>query len=421
MIISFDTFGAWATAVKEAKQEQEKNITITENGMGSVLPDAGKTLSKVDYTVNVPQKEEQSKQVTVTNNGLYPVYPDTGKVLSYVEVEGDVHPTEKLTQTITENGTTNLTGEWKDAEIIVDVAGAATKVDVGALGIKLQGSTFGEVPDVFDFSNCTYMTLMFKDCANLSTIPMMDTSKCTKMGAMFYGCANLSSIPQLDTSNVTDMNEMFYGCTHLAVLPQINTSNVTNMQYMFQDCSDITSIPQLDTGKTRGMDYMFYGCKSLTTIPQLDTSSVTNMQYMFYQCESLTEIPALNTSNVTDMHSIFRYCDNLATISQLDMSKITSVQAWLDDRFASCTSLTDLTLVGSLNAQVTFEDSPLNEESIKSVLTAASKTTNTDAKTLTFKTGSTFTDDAEGTWAALVADCTTKGWTIQNLTITPAA
>lgn len=39
----------------DIKVEQEKSITITENGSTSVIPDIGKTLSKVNITTNVPQ------------------------------------------------------------------------------------------------------------------------------------------------------------------------------------------------------------------------------------------------------------------------------------------------------------------------------------------------------------------------------
>ena len=41
--------------MSDIKVEQEKSITITENGSTSVIPDTGKTLSKVNITTNVPQ------------------------------------------------------------------------------------------------------------------------------------------------------------------------------------------------------------------------------------------------------------------------------------------------------------------------------------------------------------------------------
>ena len=37
----------------DSKEEQEKNVTITENGTTEVMPDSGKTLSKVTITTNV--------------------------------------------------------------------------------------------------------------------------------------------------------------------------------------------------------------------------------------------------------------------------------------------------------------------------------------------------------------------------------
>ena len=41
--------------VNTAKPEQEKSVTITENGTTEVTPDSGKALSKVTITTNVPQ------------------------------------------------------------------------------------------------------------------------------------------------------------------------------------------------------------------------------------------------------------------------------------------------------------------------------------------------------------------------------
>ena len=92
------------------------------------------------------------------------------------------------------------------------------------------------------------------------------------------------------TANVTDMTMMFSNCTNLITIPLIDTSNVTNMSQMFAICRSLTTIPQLDTHKVTSMYYMFRNCSSLTSIPELDTSKVEDMQFMFDGCTSLTSI-----------------------------------------------------------------------------------------------------------------------------------
>lgn len=380
MIISFDTFGAWATAVREAKQEQEKNITITENGTGSVLPDAGKTLGKVNYTV-------------------------------------DAHPKTQLDEEFTENGEYSLTGEWKDGVVYVDVRGkreeeksyyvtqngvfeqmpdagttiskvtihadvpqtVTTKVDVAATGTRLAYSTFTTVPDVYDFSNCEDMRIMLGHCSNMTIADLNTSQKATNIESICIGCTSLTQAVIYST-NLTNIANAFRDCTALQLVV-MNVGKVTMMDAAFAGCSKLIEID---------------GFSGNTLVPDFDTSSCTSMTSLFDGCTSLVKLPRLNMSNMPNKN----YNENV---------------------LRNCTSLTTLPLEGLLNVDLDVHWSPLNEDSLKSVLTAASKTTNTTAKTLAFKTGSTFTDDAAGTWAALVADCTTKGWTIQNLTITPAA
>ena len=114
---------------------------------------------------------------------------------------------------------------------------------------------------------------------------MIGIERVTDMTLMFRGCSSLTSIPQLDTSNVTTMGGwsggMFEGCSSLTSIPQMNTSNVTDMRALFNGCSSLTSIPQIDTSKVTKTNYMFYGCSSLTSIPLLDFSSVTEIGYVF--------------------------------------------------------------------------------------------------------------------------------------------
>lgn len=73
--------------VNTAKPEQEKSVTITENGVTEVTPDTGFTLSKVTATVNVDTaKPEQTKSVDIDSMDPVTVTPDTGHVLTEVTV-----------------------------------------------------------------------------------------------------------------------------------------------------------------------------------------------------------------------------------------------------------------------------------------------------------------------------------------------
>ena len=125
---------------------------------------------------------------------------------------------------------------------------------------------------------------------------------------------------------------------------------------------------------------------SESSVPQLDTSKVVDMSYMLYYCP-ITRIEGLDMSSVTNADCIFEACD-----------KLTSIR-----------------LTGSLNVSLNISStSLLDYDSVKSVLTAASNTVNTDSKTLSFELTLT---DQNGELAGLVATCTSKGWTVNGLTL----
>ena len=271
----------------------------------------------------------------------------------------------------------------------------------------------------YDTSNMTNMQYMFDRCSNLKIIPQLDTSKVTDMDVMFYGCKNLTAIPQLDTSNVTGMSSMFYGCSSLTTIPQLNTSNVTSMADMFKGCSNLKIIPQLDTSKVIYMSGTFSGCSSLTTIPQLDFSNVTTMEYAFSGCSSLTTIPPLNTFNVNNMTNMLGSCSSLTTVEGIDFSGLTSNLTKLFGWSSSMPNLTRFIVNGKINVSISDDYSikaltAIDYDSVKSILAAADRTDNTNAKTLAFKRTMT---DQNGELAALVSSCTSKGWTISGLTL----
>ena len=270
-----------------------------------------------------------------------------------------------------------------------------------------------------DTSNVTDMKSMFDSCSNLISIPHLDTSKVTNMYQSFRDCSNLTTIPQLNTSNVTSMYQLFYHCSNLTTIPQLNTSNVTDMNYMFGYCSKLTTIPQLDTSKATNMSNMFFYCSKLTTIPQLDTSNLINASAMFFECNSLTTIPQLDTSNVTNIYQIFTNCSKLTTVEGIDFSGLTSDNTKLFGYISNMPNITRFIVNGKINVSISDNYSikaltAIDYDSVKSILEAANRTDNTNAKTLAFNRTMT---DQNGELAALVSSCTSKGWTITGLTI----
>ena len=274
------------------------------------------------------------------------------------------------------------------------LSGGGSDVFVVPPEMRFAYSTFTEIPSNYDFSNVTDMSHMFEYCQQLT------------------------SIPQLNTSMVTDMSNML--CyTQLTTIPLLDTSNVSNMHSMFANCKHLTTIPLLDTSMVTDMSQMFSGCSNLTTIPQLDTSDVTNMSNLFYYCSKLTTIPQLNTSIVTDMSNIFAFCSKLTTVEGIDFSGFTSPITQLFGNNSNKSDIKRFIVNGKINVSITNNYSikaltAIDYDSVKSILEAANRTDNTNAKRLYFNRTMT---DQNGELAALVSSCTSKGWTISGLTL----
>lgn len=270
------------------------------------------------------------------------------------------------------------------------------------------------------FYNCRriHMSSMFENCSSLTTIPPLNTYMAEYMNNMFRSCSSLTSIPQMNTRDVTDMNGMFYYCSSLASIPLLDTAKVTDMHGMFYYCKLLKTIPQLNTSKVTNMESMFYSCSSLTSIPQLDTTKVTNMDSTFNGCSSLTSIPQLDTSGVTNMYRMFYNCPSLTTVEGIDFSGLTSDLSQLFGYASELPKLTHFIVNGKINVSTDkYSIKPLTAidyDSVKSILAAADRTDNTNAKTLAFNRTMT---DQNGELAALVASCTSKGWTISGLTL----
>ena len=341
---------------------QSKTSNITSNGNYSISSDEGYDgLSNVDVVVNVPTTSEpnlQTKSNTYTNNGTYTITPDDGyDGLSSVEV------------------TFNYQGTSPGGQI--------GTVDVNGL------KAIGWNDETINYLNNHTLHYSWEDVQY----------KVTDGNKALYGVVNNSNIssyrddpnfiycPYFDTSSVTDMGGMFSGFSKMISKPLLDTSSVTNMRYMFNTCTSLQTIPPLNTSNVRDMYYMFYSCSSLRYVPRLDTSKVTNMSFTFNSCSSLSRIEEIDMSRVSDASNMFVYCSKLSYIR----------------------------LNGSLNVGLDISyTSLLDYDSVKSILTAASKTTNTVSKRLSFNIS---IKDQNGELANLVSACTAKLWTVSGLTL----
>ena len=273
--------------------------------------------------------------------------------------------------------------------------------------------------DLRDTQNVTNMSGLFYGCKYLTSIKPINTQNVTDMSYMFDGCVKLKKIPQMSTSNVTNMELMFHNCTGLLSLPPLDTSNVTNMREFVSGCNRLKNISSLDTSKVTSMSYMFYECADLTEIPPLSASNVTYMPAMFYGCKSLTVIPPLDTSKAHNMEQLFYACYGLTTVEGIDFSGFTSNVAKLFGYDSDKSDVTRFIVNGKINVSISDSYSikalkNIDYDSVKSILAAADRTDNTNAKELAFNRTMT---DQNGELAALVSSCTSKGWTITGLTL----
>ena len=447
------------------QEEKTVNMLLTDNSI-DILPDTGfDGMAKVIVS-HAPVKE--TVEQTITANGSHVITPDTGydamiKCVVDVNVSGEIDfssigyndsNSNDCIGIINDNisYSQSLLADYNDNKnyyndkkfVYVPLFPTQNRTNFSAMFNKTRISY---CPDL-DTSNGTLFGIykpsgyadmgMFSYCSSLVSSPFLDTSKGTDFSAMFYGCSLLSFLPSLDTSKGTSFQNMLYGCS---VLPQIildtssgiyfnnmcygcnkltsvsltDTSKGTDFSQMFRECYKLTSISGLDTSSGTNFWAMFTDCEALESLPTLNTSSGTKFEMMFSSCEKLTSVSLTDTSKGTDFTMMFYGCQKMETITGMDFSSLTN-KDYLRNWLGYDIPLKNITFTGAINVSVSFTAAyDLTYDSIKSILTACSKTTDTNEKTVSFKRT---IQDQNNELTNLVASCTEKGWSVTGLTIT---
>lgn len=142
-------------------------------------------------------------------------------------------------------------------------------------------------------------------------------------------------------------------------------SDVSNMKGQQDYYDEFWDVYQ-DNGNRNSYSYAFYNWNSDLIKPKYDIMP-TALRSAFYMT-SITEAPVMDTSNCTDFHRTFSGCEHLTIIPLINLSSAT-ITTYL---FYDCTSLTSITFEGTLNSDLDIHFSPLNKESILSLLNAIS-------------------------------------------------
>lgn len=194
-----------------AKEEQEKNVSITENGTTEIIPDENKTLSKVTVNVDVKGEEFIGIKYSDYDEG-YPYMPHTADARSL-----DKHIVETLP---------NTSGNIATDLFLCSLAGANYCIN-------------SSLETIFMPSKIKSLAYTFKNCTKLKTV-IGDLPKIEILRQSFYECSSLIEIPYMPNLQRIQAAS-FYNCTGLTSVNIYNTL-IEFASNAFQNCSNLLDI-----------------------------------------------------------------------------------------------------------------------------------------------------------------------------------
>lgn len=201
-----------------SKEEQEKTLSITENGSYEILPDENKTLSKVNIEANIALGEDIGKP-----------YIDTSKItdFSYFFYNGY---RIGLIEDIDFGGGENYTCAFQSCD---------NAAIVKAFGFDYV-TYFTET--LFPSLDLGYPTTLQQCFANtqFKYLPKMNTVNCISFSTMLSYCRTILEI-SLDTSNGTSFGSMCQYCSGLKKVSLTTAKNDFSTS-SFQGCTALTDI-----------------------------------------------------------------------------------------------------------------------------------------------------------------------------------
>ena len=335
-------------------------VEITENGDYHFVP-SGKPVDEIDITVNVEnRKPEESLVETITSNGI----TDLSGEWKDASIEVDVHPTDTLSMTYVSNGSYNITGEWKDAAIKVEVPSDKKPEQSLVETITTNGSHIYSPEEGSVFSGAN-ITVDVHPSISLSKTYTTNGEK--TITGEFNGGIITVNVPQSvagftekEIAEGVKIINLSNSASFVAngAFASNSTIQTVNLPYAttigegaFETCKSLT---QVDLPVCSYLDnFAFRYCYSLS---QVSLPMCSYIDYgAFYMCSLLSQV-SLPVCNYIGMFA-FRECSSL---TQVDLPMCSYIGEFA---FVDCISLSIITIgysrVCSLIEPNAFEGTPI--------------------------------------------------------------
>lgn len=226
--------------------------------------------------------------------------------------------------------------------------------------------------------NVTSLTSTFRDCQNLTNLPITSCTNITNFGTAFY--RNKFTEFNLAVPNASTVANMFQECTELVRVTSQFPSGLTNTIYMFDNCHSLRDIKLFDTSSSTNTDFMFRNCYKLEDLSDWDFRSTTSMRYMFIYCIKLRKLP--NNLGGGAMNYFMQGCPNIKSFSNVTFhGNPTNLYRFMN----SCTLTEDLPNFADTSAVTDIRSSLQNNYQISSIPAwNLSGVTNSDINTFTY-------------------------------------
>lgn len=344
-LINPQDFDSEIASIKTEKPEQEKTVTIAENGTTEVMPDTDKVLSKVTVTTDV-QPTLQEKTVAPTTTQQI-VTADSGKDgLSKVtveavtaEIDSNIVP-ENIKKDITILGVTGTLESGGGQETTGDYTVKVIDYD-GTVLLEKKGNT----GDVIDLPTApTHDKLIFEEWSasvNVTNNQVTIADNDITVGAIYTTASGQSEF-DITLTKVTG----------LSVTLKMNGtkdwgdgSSGTTTTHTYTAYGDYTIKCNGKTMTTSSSSGLFGQSSSAINYScvRVRLANITSIGgYALNYCYSLTSI-TIPSSGISIGSNAFQACYSLTSISIPDGTTNIRVSA-----FSDCASLTSITIPSSI-------------------------------------------------------------------------